>query len=340
MTGSELGPARNPREFPIPCAKLGRELALRVGEYVSPICAAVLQETPGIHDWHWPDRFDADAREGEKTIICIPSPILVHRIHRAAGKVSSLSNGEIYNVRQQHRAAWSRSNCDVHGGCDGDRRQRHLGAAQYRLLAQPSSPCAPFPPYIPGINTWWSNLSPPSAADSATFDVANTYSVIVNGNPPSIRDLTVSAGDVTLVNGGAVESLSLSLFSGPQSVSVTGDGTTLSFGNGPGTAVNLAAPYSISLQSGGSDLQAATLNVRDGSEVEAGNVVIGTAGHSGDLEVDGSGTLVKTTTDATSNDWGLAGGIANVRFTARRGRQLSLETLGWRTTMCREPTLP
>jgi PEP-CTERM motif len=174
----------------------------------------------------------------------------------------------------------------------------------------------PAPPYIPGFNTWWSNLSPPSAADSATFNGANTYSVIVNGNPPSIRDLTVSAGDVTLVNGGAVESLSVSLFGGSQSVSVTGDGTTLRFGNGSGTAVNLAAPYGISLQSSGPDLNAATLNVRDGSEVEAGNVVIGTAGHIGSLEVDGSGTLVKTTVDATSNDWGLAGGTANVNFTA------------------------
>ena len=77
----------------------------------------------------------------------------------------------------------------------------------------------------------WADGSAPGILDTATFNVAGAYLVEFGTAPAAIRELNLTAGNVTFNSPGAVRTLNVnsSLFGGPQDVNIT-NGASLSLG--------------------------------------------------------------------------------------------------------------
>jgi fibronectin-binding autotransporter adhesin len=129
----------------------------------------------------------------------------------------------------------------------------------------------------------WVDGSTPGNTDTATFNLALTYNVIFSAPPPAIQNLTVSAGTVTFINSGGVQTLSVNAAGGGNDLALSGAATTFNLGSASGNAVNLTFGDDLSVQ-GGSTLQA-----RFGSDVTAQGLA---SGLNGTIRVDGSGSTL------------------------------------------------
>src|SRR3954470_9341148 len=76
-----------------------------------------------------------------------------------------------------------------------------------------------------GTGTNWGDNTTPGNSDTATFNLANTYTVTFNANPLAIQALTVSAGDVTFTSSGGARTLPVNSASGGQDVTINGGST-------------------------------------------------------------------------------------------------------------------
>jgi fibronectin-binding autotransporter adhesin len=129
-----------------------------------------------------------------------------------------------------------------------------------------------------GLN--WVDGSTPGTGDTATFNLAATYSATFGVAPTAIQALTVSAGTVTFQSSGGAKTLNVNS-GGVQDVAVTGASTLLTLGTS-GNPLNLTAGDDLSVQSG------ATLDVLFGSDVVANDLTAN--GLNGTLRVNGSGS--------------------------------------------------
>src|SRR5262245_37253625 len=86
----------------------------------------------------------------------------------------------------------------------------------------------------PGVN-WatganWVDGSTPGVNDSATFNLAQSYSVTFSADPAVIQALSVTAGTVTFQSSGGARTLALTAGAGSQDLIVSGATTALNLG--------------------------------------------------------------------------------------------------------------
>lgn len=135
----------------------------------------------------------------------------------------------------------------------------------------------------------WVDASTPTASDSATFNVARTYTVNFGTSPVTNQSLVVLAGTLTFAASGTTADYNLTGAGGSQEVKVTRGSLTLGT---LGHAMRLMANQGLSVQNYGS------LNVNYGS-VTANTLYIGTeTGFStGSVTVDGGALTINGTGD-------------------------------------------
>ena len=138
----------------------------------------------------------------------------------------------------------------------------------------------------------WTDGTTPTANDSATFNLAQTYTVNFAVDPGAIHALSVSAGNVTFRSTGGARTLLLTSGAGSQDILLSGATTTLNLGMAS-NPLHLTAGDDLSIQTG------ATLAVLFGSDVVAND--LSDNGLNGTLRIDGAGSTLT-----------LAGNVANV----------------------------
>ena len=143
-----------------------------------------------------------------------------------------------------------------------------------------------------GTGANWTDGSTPGINDTATFNLAQIYTVSFAADPAVIQALSTTAGTVTLQSSGGAKTLNLTAGAGGQDLVVTGATTTLTLGtsNNP---LQINAGDDLSVQGGG------TLAVMFGSDVVANDLAA--SGLNGTLRIDGSGSTLT-----------LGGNIANL----------------------------
>jgi T5SS/PEP-CTERM-associated repeat protein len=146
----------------------------------------------------------------------------------------------------------------------------------------------------------WADGSPPGTLDRATFNVAGDYLVEFGTAPSAIRELNVTAGNVTFNSPGAFRTLNVNstLFGGPQDVNIS-NGASLSLGTVDGFTImplHLTVGHELTVSSG------STLNVRFGSDVITSIL----DNNSGQINVTGFGSAL------TAGSTDLSGGSLNV----------------------------
>ncbi len=129
----------------------------------------------------------------------------------------------------------------------------------------------------------WADGSTPGINDSATFNLAESYSVTFATDPAVIQSMLVSAGGVTLRSSGGARTLQLTAGAGSQDLVVTGASTSLVLGTAS-NPLHIAAGDDLSIQNGG------TLTIGFGSDVVAND--LSGSGLNGTLRVDGTGSTL------------------------------------------------
>jgi T5SS/PEP-CTERM-associated repeat protein len=157
----------------------------------------------------------------------------------------------------------------------------------------------------PPNNNWsfgpsWVDNSTPGNSDTATFNIAATYTVSFSvTNPASIQALTVSSGNVTFASTSSTgRTLSVNSASGSQDVSITGATTFFTLGS-PSNAVNLVAGDDLSVQND------AVLTAQFGSNVTASD--LSASGLNGSIVMDGPGATLTLTGAGANNFIGRSG---------------------------------
>jgi T5SS/PEP-CTERM-associated repeat protein len=150
----------------------------------------------------------------------------------------------------------------------------------------------------------WADGSVPGTLDRATFNVAGTYLVEFGTAPQAIRELNLTAGQVTFNSPGTFRTLNVNStsFGGPQDVNIT-NGATLTLGTVTGFVIqplHLTVGDTLSVSSG------STLNARFGSDV-----VTSKLNSLGQINVTGLGSAL-TITGSSGNDANINGGSVNV----------------------------
>src|SRR5262245_2912196 len=157
-----------------------------------------------------------------------------------------------------------------------------------------------------GTDANWADNTTPGNADTATFNIANSYNVTFNAAPAAIQALTTSAGNVTFTSSGGAQTLAVNSASGGQDVTVNG-GATLSLGTS-GNPVHLTAGDDLVVNGNG------TLNVNFGSDVSTLDLLLGTGGLAGGtIVVDGSGSSLNRT-GTTNNIMGVVNGTVGLTY--------------------------
>ncbi len=87
------------------------------------------------------------------------------------------------------------------------------------------------PDGIWGTGANWADNTTPGNSDTATFNLAGTYTVTFNANPLAIQGLTVSDGDVTFTSSGGPRTLSVSTSFTPEVLLDAGNLTLGTSGN-------------------------------------------------------------------------------------------------------------
>ncbi len=150
-----------------------------------------------------------------------------------------------------------------------------------------------------GTNANWVDASTPGNGDTATFNLADSYTVTFNANPLAIQSLTVSNGSVSFVSSGGVRTLNVNSAGGPQDVSITGGATTLTLGTAAGNAVNLNIGDDLSVQND------AILFINFGSDVTADD--FSSTGLGGTVSVSGAGSSLVLSSAGVNNFIGRVG---------------------------------
>lgn len=150
------------------------------------------------------------------------------------------------------------------------------------------------------VGSRWADGSTPSTLDRANFNLAGAYLVLFNGDPSAIRELNMTAGNVTFasssVGAGHTLNVTSSTFGGPRNVNIT-NGASLSLGDISGffsRPLHLTVGNFLSVGNG-------TLNVRFGSDV-----ITSVLSSSGQINVTGLGSAL------TAGSTELSGGSLNV----------------------------
>ncbi len=154
----------------------------------------------------------------------------------------------------------------------------------------------------PGIN-WenganWVDGSTPGINDTATFNLAQIYTVTFAADPAVIQALSVTAGTVTFRSSGGARTLNLTAGAGSQDLFVTGATTILNVG-AASNPLHFNIGDDISIQNGG------TLAILFDSDVVAND--LSASGLNGTLRVDGAGSTL-TLTGAIANLIGATAG--------------------------------
>ena len=121
----------------------------------------------------------------------------------------------------------------------------------------------------------WFGGNTPGNNDSATLNVAGTYTITFGINPASIQRLIVSAGTVTLQSNGTVKTLPTDAAGGNNSVFVLGSTTTLNLGGSSSNNMNLYVPTAVFVGSGGAFVVRSGSTVTDLGTLQIGQVVNG-----------------------------------------------------------------
>jgi hypothetical protein len=178
-----------------------------------------------------------------------------------------------------------------------------LATAKYWLLDSISPLSPPNAPFVPGINTWWSNIGPPGSDDLAEFNFPNTWSVIFNGAPSAIGALAIGAaggngGGNVIVDG--TGSAIISSFS-PSDSSFTDIGVdhtgTLTLQNGAHgsfpSGIRLAGIHGI----GGPIGSSGNISILSGATLSVHDLLVGTGGDAGisTIRINGAGSAITQT---------------------------------------------
>jgi T5SS/PEP-CTERM-associated repeat protein len=158
----------------------------------------------------------------------------------------------------------------------------------------------------PPSNNWsfapsWDDNTTPGNSDTATFNIAGTYTVSFSvSNPAAIQALTISSGSVTFAStSSTTRTLSVNSASGSQDVLITGASTFFTLGASPSNDVGLIAGDDLSVQND------AVLTAQFGSNVTAAD--LSNAGLNGSLVMDGPGATLALTGAGANNFIGRSG---------------------------------
>ncbi len=152
----------------------------------------------------------------------------------------------------------------------------------------------------------WVPAGPPTASDSALFDLTATWATKFNAvtGDPTINDLLIGSGNVTFQSEGGTRTLHVTGTGGSRSASVSPGTLTLGVFGGP---MVLDIGGNVNVNGGG------TLNVLADSDVTAaGNLNVGTTG-SGTVTVSGTGsTMTQSPTFGTLTVGAATGGAGTL----------------------------
>jgi hypothetical protein len=158
---------------------------------------------------------------------------------------------------------------------------------------------------VPPSNNWnvatsWVDNSTPGSSDTATFNIADTYTVSFSANPNAIQALTISSGVVTFASTSSTgRTLSVNSATGTQDVSITGASTLVILGTSPSNDVSLTIGDDLSVQND------AVLIAQFGSNVTASD--FSTNGLNGSIFMDGPGATLTLTGFGANNFIGRSG---------------------------------
>src|SRR5262245_10173024 len=133
-----------------------------------------------------------------------------------------------------------------------------------------------------GTGANWGDNTTSGNSDTATFNLANTYTVTFNANPLAIQALTVSAGDVRFTSSGGARTLPVNQTSGEQDCTINSV-----------TPLSLCTSRNPPQLTVGDDLTvngAATLEANLGSQVNSTDLFLATVFGAGNGTVIADGT--------------------------------------------------
>lgn len=143
-----------------------------------------------------------------------------------------------------------------------------------------------------GASANWSGAVVPGAADSATFNLGNNYTVTFDNNPNPLVNpvlnqfLSFAAGTVTFTSGSGGPYTYHLTGAGTNNADITGGTLTLGTISNP---LHLVADDDLAVRGG------ATLNVNAGSQVNVADVLLAQTGGDGTIVVDGTNTQLNAT---------------------------------------------
>ena len=121
----------------------------------------------------------------------------------------------------------------------------------------------------------WAAGFTPGNADSATFNLAGTYTTTFGVAPLSIQRLIVSAGNVTFQSSGSTKTLGIDATGGNNTVFVSGSGTVMNLGGSSGNPMTLYVPAAFIVSAGGSFVSRSASSISDPGVLQVGQIVNG-----------------------------------------------------------------
>jgi T5SS/PEP-CTERM-associated repeat protein len=166
---------------------------------------------------------------------------------------------------------------------------------------------------VPPNNNWnfdpsWDDNTAPGNTDTATFNIAATYTVSFSvTNPDAIQALTVSSGNVTFASTSSTgRTLRVNSASGTQDISITGASTSLTLGAAPSNDVSLIAGDNLSVQND------AIITAQFGSDITASDFSL--TGLNGTIVIDGAGSILTLNGAGVNNFIGRSGNTGTLAF--------------------------